>query len=134
MSERLSLLERLERARIFQVLAVCLGASVEDGRLAEVRRLLRPISGGKQRQGHPRADDPGGPGAGGWQRDRIHRARFYDWTRPRPVDSLARIHDERGDDARALAYDRSFLTTTREGEQDLPQIVEAREAVARLDG
>jgi tetratricopeptide (TPR) repeat protein len=48
--------------------------------------------------------------------------------------ALARIYDERGEAEQARAYYRSYLTITREGDQDLPEIVEARAALARLGG
>lgn len=59
-------------------------------------------------------------------------ANLYDYSRTQAVYTLARIHDERGDAEQARAYYRRFLTITREGDQDLPEIVQAREAWERL--
>lgn len=59
---------------------------------------------------------------------------LYDYTRPRAVLSLARIYDSRADAEQARSHYRSFLTITREGDQALPEIGDAREALARLGG
>lgn len=59
---------------------------------------------------------------------------LYDYTRVRAVLSLARIYESRGDPEQARSYYRSFLTITREGDQQLPEIEAAREAFARLGG
>ena len=111
--------------------------AVEEGRLADARRLLRPITEGNTNRAiavQMVLGDLELEAGNATESIGHHSANLYDYTRPRAVYSLARIHEERGDQARALAYYRSFLTMTREGEQDLPQIVEAREAVARLEG
>ncbi len=59
---------------------------------------------------------------------------LYDYTRFQATRRLAQIHEGRGDTEQARAYYRSYLTITRSGDQDLPEIVEAREALARLGG
>ncbi len=47
---------------------------------------------------------------------------------------LARLHDERGEVDEAKRYYGSFLTMTRRGDPDLPEIVEAKAALARIEG
>jgi len=59
---------------------------------------------------------------------------LFDYNRFHSTRALAQIHEERGDTEQARAYYRSFLTITRSGDQDLPEIVAAREALARLGG
>jgi len=59
---------------------------------------------------------------------------LYSYTRFHVTRRLAQIHDQRGDTEQARAYYRSYLTITRAGEQDLSEVVEAREALARLGG
>ncbi|MCG6955797.1 MAG: hypothetical protein LJF04_07390 [Gemmatimonadetes bacterium] len=56
------------------------------------------------------------------------------YDRPLATLDLARLHDERGETDDAKKYYRSFLTMTRRGEKDLPEIVEAKAAMARLGG
>jgi hypothetical protein len=59
---------------------------------------------------------------------------LYRYTRFHVTRRLAQLHEERGATEQARAYYRSYLTITRAGDQDLPEIVEAREALARLGG
>ncbi len=56
------------------------------------------------------------------------------YDRTRATLALARMHDRRREEEEARAYYRSFLTMTRRGDPDLPEIVEAREALGRLGG
>lgn len=63
-----------------------------------------------------------------------HLANLYDFGRVRSTYQLARIYDERADDEEAARYYRSFLTATREGDQELREIRAAKEALARLGG
>jgi hypothetical protein len=57
-----------------------------------------------------------------------------DYNRTHNLLVLARLHDQRGDAGKALSYYRSFGATTRRGDSDLPEIVEARSALQRLGG
>ncbi len=59
---------------------------------------------------------------------------LYDYGRSRATLELARLYDQRGDAAQALAFYRSFVTITREGDADLPEIREAHAALERLGG
>lgn len=56
------------------------------------------------------------------------------YDRPTARLGLARSYEARGDTARALKHWKGFLVITRLGDPSLPEIVEAREAVARLEG
>ncbi len=56
------------------------------------------------------------------------------YTRPQATIDLARLHDRRGETDEARRYYHSFLTQTRRGDPDLPEILEAREALERLGG
>lgn len=59
---------------------------------------------------------------------------LYDYSRVQAILNLAMIHESRGDAQEARDLYRSFLTITREGDQELPEIVAAREALDRLGG
>ena len=48
------------------------------------------------------------------------------------VLELARLHESAGRTEEALEYWNRLLISTRSGDQDLPQVLEAKEAVARL--
>ncbi len=63
---------------------------------------------------------------------RHYQASLHGYQRPRAVLELARLHESAGRKAEALEYWNRLLVTTRSGDQDLPQVVEAKEAVARL--
>ncbi|MDA1104833.1 MAG: hypothetical protein O2956_14700 [Gemmatimonadetes bacterium] len=65
---------------------------------------------------------------------RLHEANLNTYSRFQATLSLAQIHESRGDIEQARVYYRSFLTITRAGDQDLPEIVQAKEALARLRG
>lgn len=109
-----------------------------DGRVADARRLLGPLTRGtivplaeSARQVLAEVE---------WSEGNASEAiahlmgNLYGYQRVEAVHTLARIYEARGDEAQALEYYRRFLTITREGDQDLPEIVEAKEAVARLEG
>jgi tetratricopeptide (TPR) repeat protein len=63
---------------------------------------------------------------------RHYQATLRGYQRSFGLLQMARLHEQanRSDEARRM-YER-FLIVTRQGDQDLPQIVEAREALARL--
>lgn len=112
--------------------------AAREGRSADARRLLSAVARrGSANQGllargvlgNLEAAEGNMPEA-----IRYYGGNLYDYSRPHAVYSLARLHEERGDVDRALAHYRSFLTMAREGDDDLPTIVEAREAAARLGG
>ena len=63
---------------------------------------------------------------------RHYRSSQRGYQRPRAVLELARLSETAGRPDEAKKYWERFLIITRSGDQDLPQIVEAREALARL--
>jgi tetratricopeptide (TPR) repeat protein len=63
---------------------------------------------------------------------RHYRSSQRGYQRPRAVLELARLSEEAGRPEEALKYWERFLVVTRSGDPDLPQVVEAREAVRRL--
>jgi tetratricopeptide (TPR) repeat protein len=63
---------------------------------------------------------------------RHYRASQRGFQRPRAVLELARLSEAAGRHEEARKYWERFLTITRRGDQDLPQVVEAKEALARL--
>lgn len=63
---------------------------------------------------------------------RHYQASLHSYQRPRAVLELARLYEAAGNTTKALEYWNRLLVTTRSGDQDLPQVVEAKEAVARL--
>ncbi len=111
--------------------------AAEEDRVSDARRLLGPsatmsqIEGSLARAALAEVELAQGNVA---EAVRHYSGNLYTYQRPHAVRALARIHEERGDVDQARAYYESFLTITREGEQDLPEIVEAKEALARLGG
>jgi hypothetical protein len=111
--------------------------AAEEGRVADARRLLGPIA---RTTGNPAslarislAEVELGEG------NTTEAISFYSgdldsYNRFHASLALGRIYDDRGDADQARAYYRSFLTITRAGDQDLPEIVEAKAALARLGG
>jgi tetratricopeptide (TPR) repeat protein len=63
---------------------------------------------------------------------RHYRSSQRGYQRPRAVLELARLSEAAGRAAEARSYWERFLVITRSGDQDLPHLVEAREALARL--
>ena len=63
---------------------------------------------------------------------RHYQASLHGYQRPRAVLELARLHEAAGRTGEALDYWNRLLVTTRSGDQNLPQVSEAKEAVARL--
>jgi len=63
---------------------------------------------------------------------RHYRSSQRGYQRPRAVLELARLSDAAGRPDEARKYWERFLVITRSGDQDLPQVVEAREALQRL--
>lgn len=59
---------------------------------------------------------------------------LHGYQRPRADLELARLHEAAGRTEEALEFWNRLLVTTRAGDQDLPQVIEAREAVDRLTG
>lgn len=110
-----------------------------DDRVADARRLLTPVSrtGGN---GNPAMLARHTLAEVEWAEGNLSEAighltaNLFLYQRVEAVHTLALIHEERGDRAQALEYYHRFLTITREGDQDLPEIVAAKEAVARLEG
>lgn len=111
--------------------------AAEEGRIADARRALGPVASG--------AGNPASLARSSLAEVEVAEGNFteairhwsgnlYIYPRPQSVLGLARIYDQRGDSDQARTYYQSFLTATREGDQDLPEIVEAREALVRLGG
>lgn len=111
--------------------------AAREGRVLEARRLLGPAAAGAGNSGSLArgvlAEVELGQGNVSEAIGHLS-ANLYDYSRSMAVYTLARIHDDRGDVEQALAHYRSFLTITREGDRDLPEIVRAREALSRLGG
>jgi tetratricopeptide (TPR) repeat protein/TolB-like protein len=111
--------------------------AAEEGRVADARRLLGPVASGPGVQGDlARATLAEVETAEGNSTEaiRYYSGNLYTFNRFHSQLGLARLHDDRGDADQARTYYRSFLTITREGNQDLPEIMEAREALERLGG
>jgi tetratricopeptide (TPR) repeat protein len=107
------------------------------GQDAEARRLLAPIAQG--------ADNPGLLSRLPLAQVELRQGnvteavRYFEgnlgtYSRVEATFALAKIHEERGEKEDALRLYRGFLTITRAGDPDLPEIVEARAALARLGG
>jgi tetratricopeptide (TPR) repeat protein len=108
-----------------------------EGRAADARRLLRLV-----------VQTPGVPGslarmslaevelaAGNTSEATTYlEGELGTYDGPHATLILARMHDKRGEIGEAKRYYRSFVTMTRRGDQDLPEIVEARAALQRLGG
>lgn len=108
-----------------------------EGRAAEARRLLAPLA--------PMGDNPGllartaladleWAEGNATEAIRYYSGNLYDYNRYQAVLGLARIFEERGDMEQARKHYRSFVTMTRLGDPDLPEIVAAREALVRVGG
>jgi tetratricopeptide (TPR) repeat protein len=111
--------------------------AAEGGRVAEARRLLGPVS-----------QHPGNEGAlarlslaelelaegNTAEAIRYYQGALDTYGRFYVSLALARIYDERAETDLARDFYRRFLTITRAGDQDLPEIVEAKAALAGLDG
>lgn len=65
---------------------------------------------------------------------RYYQGGLFNYARAHALRGLARSYEARGDTARALEHWQHFVSLTRRGDADLPQIQEAREAVERLGG
>ncbi len=63
---------------------------------------------------------------------RHYRSSQRGYQRPRAVLELARLSEVAGRPEEARKYWERFLVITRSGDQELPQVVEAREALQRL--
>ncbi len=111
--------------------------AAEEGRVAEARRLLAPLAPGATntallaRTALAELEHSEGNLT---EAIRYYSGNLYDYNRFQAVLNLARIYDSRGDSEQAQEYYRSFLTINRAGDQDLTEIVEAREALDRLGG
>jgi tetratricopeptide (TPR) repeat protein len=110
--------------------------AAEEGRVADARRLLGPAatatgtSGDLARTSLAEVEWAQGNAT---EAIRHYTGNLYTYGRTQVTLGLARLHDQRGDADQALAYYTSFLTMTQRGDPHLPEIVEAREAVARLE-
>jgi len=107
------------------------------GRVSDARSLLGPVARGT---GNPGSLARVSMGELEWAQGNIPEAigylegNLYEYSRFHVTRTLAQIHEERGDTEQARTYYRSYLTITRSGDQDLPEIVAAREALTRLGG
>lgn len=107
------------------------------GQLSEARRLLTPVGRGTGNEGTLARIALGDLEQG--EGNIAEAIRYYEgnlrsYDRVHMMLSLARIHDGRGEVDEARSYYRHFLTITRAGDPDLPEIVEAKAALARLGG
>jgi tetratricopeptide (TPR) repeat protein len=108
-----------------------------EGRAADARRLLvsiarKPtVSGSLSRTSLGEVEAAAGNVA---DATRYMEGNLTGYGRFLAALQLARLHDERGEAEEAKKYYLSFLTMTRRGEPDLPEIVEAKAAMARLGG
>jgi tetratricopeptide (TPR) repeat protein len=111
-------------------------ASVE-GRVSDARRLLAPVAHGVGNEAAlariSLADLELSEG-NVTEAIRYYGGGLYDYNRFNTARALARIYEQRGDTEQAIEYYRTFMEITRAGDPDLPDIVEAREALARLGG
>jgi hypothetical protein len=111
--------------------------AAEEARVADARRLLSPVAAGTGNQ-KPLARTA--LAAVELAKENVaetihhHSEHLSNYGRSQALLELARIHDDRGDSDQARPYYRSLLTITQEGDQDLPEIVEANEALKRLEG
>jgi len=118
--------------------AVVEGAiAAAEGRTADARRLLAPVANGTGNPGELARVSLGEVELGEGnvtEAVRYFGGNLYSYSRFLVLQALAGIHEERGDTAQAREYYRSFLTITGAGDQDLPEIMAAREALAGLGG
>lgn len=111
--------------------------AVAEGRPADARRLLvgstgtPTVSGTLARASLAVAEVAAGNFV---EATRYLEGNLATYDRPMAALDLARLHDKRGESEEAKKYYRSFLTMTRRGEPDLPEIVEAKAALTRLGG
>jgi len=112
--------------------------AVAEGRTEEARRLLGPLTRGTGNQGSLARTSLGEVEmAAGNTSEAVRYLQGNlegDYLRMHATLLLARLHDQRGEADEARRYYRSFVTTTRRGDPDLPEIVEARAALERLGG
>ncbi|HSG07043.1 MAG TPA: tetratricopeptide repeat protein, partial [Longimicrobiales bacterium] len=107
------------------------------GQTAEARKLLVPLTRGTGNEANMARVNMGDleRSAGNLaEAIRYYEGALGSYNRGQVTLALARIHDSRGETEEALRLYRSFLTITRVGDQDLPEVMEAREALARLGG
>jgi tetratricopeptide (TPR) repeat protein len=108
--------------------------AAREGRVTEARRLLRPAAPSTGNHGLlARQTLAEVELAEGNVSEAVEylSGNLYDYSRTQATYTLATIHEDRGDATQARALYGSFLTMTREGDPDLPEIVRAREALAR---
>ncbi len=112
--------------------------AVAEGRTEEARLLLGPLTRGTGNQGSLARTSLGEVEmAAGNTSEAVRYLQGNlegDYLRMHATLLLARLHDQRGEADEAQRYYRSFVTTTRRGDPDLPEIVEARAALERLGG
>ncbi len=108
-----------------------------EGRIPEARSLLAPIAAGGGNQGAMARKSLGmleAQEGNVAEAIRYHSGNLFTYERSRTSFELARIYEQRGDAETARAYYAQFLSITNRGDQDLPEIVEARAALTRLGG
>jgi len=109
--------------------------AAEEGRVAQARRLLAPIAPGATNVsllGRTTLAEVEMAEENFTEAIRYFSGNLYDYNRFLAVLNLARIYESRGDSEQAREYYQHFLTINRAGDQDLEEIVEAREALERL--
>lgn len=103
-----------------------------EGRVADARRLLGPVTANT---GNPGMLARTTLGELEWAEGNVAEAvrhvtgNLYNYNRFRSLLELARIHDGRGDAEQARNHFAGFVTITREGDPELPEIQEARTAL-----
>ena len=111
--------------------------AMAEGRVAEARRLLAPVARGTgtpAESARASLADLELAASNTAEAIRHYEGNLYSYYSSYVSRALARIYDERGEADKARTFYRSFLTITREGDQALPEIAEARDALARLGG
>jgi hypothetical protein len=111
--------------------------AAEEGRVDDARRLLDPISRGTTNPAllaRLLLAELAAAEGNSAEAIRLYSGVMHTYSRFLATLSLARVHEQRGEIEEARSHYRRFLTITRSGDPDLPEVVEAKAALARLGG
>ena len=111
--------------------------AAEEGDVAKARRLLgpvAPISGNQGSLARRALAEVEFAEGNVTEAVRLNSGNMYNYVRSATMLAQARIYESRGDAEKAREHYRRFLDITRAGDQDMPELVAAREALARLGG